>query len=127
MDFTKNSDGVTNTTHYDQANTFYARTETDVEITSVSLQDQIDLNENFLITIGGRYDQMELTVRDTRTTSGATTINDRNIFSPRAGITYKPQENVSLFAAYSESYYPKAGEQYKKQSDVPSYYRSRYV
>ena len=59
---------------------------------------------------------MELTVRDTRTASGATTINDRNIFSPRAGITYKPQENISLFAAYSESYYPKAGEQYKKQS-----------
>ena len=43
MDFTKNSDGVTNTTHYDQAGTFYARTETDVEITSISLQDQIDL------------------------------------------------------------------------------------
>ena len=118
MDFTKNSDGVANTTHYDQAGTFYAKTETDVEITSISLQDQINLNESILLTVGGRFDQMELTVRDTRTTSGGTTINDRDIFSPRAGITYKPQENVSLYAAYSESYYPKAGEQYKKQSDA---------
>ncbi len=121
MNFTQgvhNGANVANTTHYDQAGTFYARTETDVEITSISLQDQINLNENFLITIGGRYDEMELTVRDTRTTSGGTTINDRNIFSPRAGITYKPQENISLFAAYSESYLPKAGEQYKKQSDA---------
>ena len=49
MDFTKNSDGIANTTHYDQANTFYARTETDVEITSISLQDQIDLNESFYL------------------------------------------------------------------------------
>ena len=118
MDFSKNSDGVANTTHYDQAGTFYARTETDVEITSISLQDQINLNESILLTVGGRFDQMELTVRDTRTGSGGTTINDRDIFSPRAGITYKPQENVSLYAAYSESYYPKAGEQYKKQSDA---------
>ena len=118
MDFTKNSDGVANTTHYDQAGTFYARTETDVEITSISLQDQINLNESILLTVGGRFDQMELTVRDTRTGSGGTTINDRDIFSPRLGIIYKPQENISLYAAYSESYYPKAGEQYKKQSDA---------
>ena len=121
MDFTQgvhNGANVANTTHYDQAGTFYARTETDVEITSISLQDQINLNESILLTVGGRFDQMELTVRDTRTTSGGTTINDRDIFSPRAGITYKPQENVSLYAAYSESYYPKAGEQYKKQSDA---------
>ena len=121
MDFTQgvhNGANVANTTHYDQAGTFYARTETDVEITSISLQDQINLNESILLTVGGRFDQMELTVRDTRTSSGGTTINDRDIFSPRAGITYKPQENVSLYAAYSESYYPKAGEQYKKQSDA---------
>ncbi len=111
-----NGANVANTTHFDQAGTFYARTETDVEITSISLQDQINLNENVLLTVGGRFDQMEITVDDTRTPSGATTLNDRDIFSPRAGITFKPQENISIFAAYSESYYPKAGEQYKKQS-----------
>ena len=116
MDFSKNSGGVANTTHFDQAGAFYARTETDVEITSISLQDQISINENVLVTIGGRFDQMELTVNDTRTASGATTVNDRDIFSPRAGLTLKPQENVSFFVAYSESFYPKAGEQYKKQS-----------
>ena len=121
MDFTKNSDGVANTTHFDQAGNFYARTETDVEITSFYIQDQINLNENVLLTLGGRYDQLEITVNDTLPTSIAgSRVNDRNIFSPRAGITYKPQENISLFVAYTESYMPPSGEQYKKAGGTNS-------
>ena len=121
MDFSKNSDGVANTTHFDQAGNFYARTETDVEITSFYIQDQINLNENVLLTLGGRYDQLEITVNDTLPTSTAgIRVNDRNIFSPRAGITYKPQENISLFVAYTESYMPPSGEQYKKAGGTNS-------
>lgn len=32
--------------------------------------------------------------------------------SPRAGLIYKPQENISLYASYSESFLPRSGEQY---------------
>ncbi|MEO1084207.1 MAG: TonB-dependent receptor, partial [Acidobacteriota bacterium] len=32
--------------------------------------------------------------------------------SPRAGLVYKPQENVSLYASYSESFLPRSGEQF---------------
>ena len=46
---------------------------------------------------------MEISVDDTRTPAGPTTVNDRNIFSPKAGLTFKPQENMSFFMAYSES------------------------
>ncbi len=116
MDFTQNSTPIANTTHFDQSQTLYAQTETDVEITSFYIQDQIQMNESFLLTLGGRYDQMEISVDDTRTTAGPTTVNDRNIFSPKAGLTFKPQENMSFFMAYSESYMPATGEQYKSQS-----------
>ena len=32
--------------------------------------------------------------------------------SPRGGLVYKPRENVSLYAAYSQTFLPRSGEQY---------------
>ena len=32
--------------------------------------------------------------------------------SPRAGLIFKPMENVSVYASYSESFLPRSGEQY---------------
>ena len=33
-------------------------------------------------------------------------------FSPRGGILLKPQENISIYASYSESFLPRSGEQF---------------
>ena len=40
-----------------------------------------------------------------------------DLFSPRAGIIFKPQENVSIYLSYSDTFSPKAGEQYKKMTN----------
>ena len=37
-------------------------------------------------------------------------------FSPRAGIIYKPKQNVSWYYSYSESFLPRSGEQFKSLS-----------
>jgi len=51
--------------------------------------------------------------RSALTTGSATTSRDDSNVSPRLGIIYKPQENMSLYLSYSESFIPKSGEQYK--------------
>ena len=40
-----------------------------------------------------------------------------DLFSPRAGIIFKPQENTSVYLSYSDTFSPKAGEQYKKMTN----------
>ena len=50
---------------------------------------------------------MEL--RNNRT--GTTLRSDDGLLSPRAGLVYKPIDNVSLYASYSMAYQPRAGEQ----------------
>ena len=74
----------------------------------------MDLTDNVKVMLGGRLDSFDITVDDIKNGTSESRTDDR--FSPRAGLIYKPQENVSFFVAYSESFYPKAGEQYKKQS-----------
>ena len=37
--------------------------------------------------------------------------------TPRAGVVYKPADNVSLYASYSETFMPATGEQFKKAAD----------
>jgi catecholate siderophore receptor len=55
-----------------------------------------------------------LTLRDTEDPA-AVTSEDRNWdeVSPRFGLIYKPQSNVSLYASSSETFMPRSGEQYK--------------
>ena len=39
--------------------------------------------------------------------------SDDSHLSPRFGLIFKPQENMSLYLSYSESFLPKSGDQYK--------------
>lgn len=83
---------------------------------SVYGQDLIDLNENWRILIGGRYDLLAqrervfdplgaLTGEPTSSLSKGT----RGYFSPRAGILYRPDEETQFFAAYGKSLIPNTG------------------
>lgn len=38
--------------------------------------------------------------------------------SPRLGLVYKPRENVSLYASFSESFLPRSGEQFDSINDT---------
>ena len=88
------------------------RTASEIEVTSVYFQDQIELSDKLLVLLGGRLDQFDITVDDVK--AGTSQSREDDEFSPRAGVIFKPQENVSLYYSYSESFLPRSGEQYKK-------------
>ena len=89
-----------------------SHSETDITVASVYFQDQIDLSEQVKLLLGGRFDSFDITVDDIK--NAATQSRTDDVFSPRAGLIYKPQDNISLYAGYSESFLPRSGEQYKK-------------
>ena len=87
-------------------------TQSDIEVTSIYIQDQIDVTDNFKVLLGGRLDNFDITVRDIK--KGTSESREDEEFSPRAGLIYKPQENISLYVSYAESFLPRSGEQFKK-------------
>ena len=81
-----------------------------IEVFSAYIQDEIALSEKFNVTLGARFDSFDIEVfnvpaNDTRTRK------DEEV-SPRLGMVFKPRQNVSLYATYSESFLPRSGEQY---------------
>ncbi len=112
MDFTVNSVGVA--TALDYVTKLNRQTASDISVTSIFIQDQIDLSDNWKLMVGGRLDDFDITVDDIK--NGTSESRNDNTFSPRAGVIYKPQENVSLYLSYSESFLPRSGEQFKALS-----------
>ena len=110
MDFTVNSAGVATAVTF--TNSLKSKTESDISVTSLFVQDQMDLTDNIKLMIGGRLDSFDITVDDIKNGTSESRTDDR--FSPRAGLIYKPQESVSLYMSYSESFLPRSGEQFKK-------------
>ena len=110
LDITVNSLGVATTVDF--ATKLKSKTDSGISVESIYIQDQIDLSENFKVLLGGRFDVFDITVRDIK--AGTSESRKDEEFSPRAGLIYKPQENISLYVSYSESFLPRSGEQYKK-------------
>ena len=86
-------------------------TETEIEVTSFYIQDQIAISEQLDLVIGLRYDQFDIEEIDLEEGGTRQTSEDDEV-SPRLGIIYKPQENISIYASYSESFLPRSGEQF---------------
>jgi catecholate siderophore receptor len=112
MNFLVNSVGVA--TNNDFAEDLNRQTQSDIEVTSIFFQDQIDVSDNLKLLIGGRHDSFHITVKDIK--NGSVQSREDKEFSPRAGIIFKPRENVSLYYSYSESFLPRSGEQFKSLS-----------
>ena len=110
INFGVNAAGVR--TYNDFTADLKSSTESDIEVTSIYIQDQIDVTDNFKILLGGRFDNFDITVRDVK--KGTSESREDEEFSPRAGLIFKPQENVSLYVSYAESFLPRSGEQFKK-------------
>jgi len=110
MNFGINSAGVITTNDF--AADLNNQTTSDIEVTSLYIQDQIDLSERWKFMIGGRVDNFDITVVDVK--AGSSQSRDDSEFSPRGGIIFKARENMSLYWSYSESFLPRSGEQYKK-------------
>ena len=86
-------------------------TRVDIDVFSFYIQDEIELTDWLNVVVGGRFDSFEIDVVDVKN-GGARSRRKDEEFSPRAGLIIKPQENVSFYASYSESFLPRSGEQF---------------
>ena len=85
-------------------------TKAEVDVFSAYIQDEIEISEKLDVIVGLRFDSFDIEVlnvlaNDTRSRK------DEEV-SPRLGLVYKPQENISLYASYSETFLPRSGEQF---------------
>lgn len=79
------------------------------KVAAFYIQDQIELNPQWQIVGGLRVDHFKTDFTNKR--NGQQVDASDNLLSPRLGVIYKPQQNVSLYANYSIAHQPRAGEQ----------------
>jgi iron complex outermembrane receptor protein len=78
---------------------------------SVYAQEELTIDNQWIVTLGGRYDHVD-TVSSNATDSliygsyGSEVSAVDEAFTSRAGLTYKPTSEISLFANYAESFQP---------------------
>ena len=110
LDFSVTNLGVA--TAFDFATKLKSRTESDIAVSSFYVQDQIEVSDKVLLMLGGRMDTFDITVDDLK--GGSSQSREDEEFSPRAGIVFKPRDEVSIYYSMSQSFLPRSGEQYKK-------------
>lgn len=91
--------------------------ESDVRFSSVYLQDQLDLNDQFKIVAGLRLDEFDIDVLDRIEQNDGDAVDGNfarkdSEVTPRLGFIYKPADNVSVYASYSETFLPQSGDQF---------------
>ncbi|NJM98909.1 MAG: TonB-dependent siderophore receptor, partial [Phormidesmis sp. RL_2_1] len=79
----------------------------------VFVQDQVNIFDNLILLAGVRFDRINQTVtinpNDFDPSSSEARQSD-SAFTPRVGLVYKPIENVSLYASYSQVFGPSEAE-----------------
>ncbi|MBU1438584.1 MAG: TonB-dependent siderophore receptor [Gammaproteobacteria bacterium] len=73
------------------------------------LQDQVELNDQWQAVIGVRFDRFEADLTNYR--NNTTLQSNDSLWSPRAGLIYKPKDEMSFYVSYSAAFVPRAGEQ----------------
>lgn len=74
------------------------------------LQDQISLSKQWIVVLGGRIDVADQTYEDSLDIRQSFDRTDE-AFSPRAGVVYKPAENISFYGSYTRSFKPVIGRE----------------
>jgi catecholate siderophore receptor len=90
-------------------------TAADVTTYSLYLRDEISISDHLNLILGGRFDSFEIEVLDRLT--GVTRSRTDEEISPRLGVIYKPEQDVSFYASYSETFLPRSGEQFANITD----------
>lgn len=138
-------DAFGNRTVLDFTTDVKVKSETEIKVESVFITADIDLADQWQMILGARYEEVDTTITKYRPEEAAGPDNvagnaddNANSFvnrylalaatdtlqrkdsltSPRLGLIFKPQENMSLYLSYSESFLPKSGDQYKAWSGV---------
>ena len=83
---------------------------------SFYLQNEIRLANSFRLVLGARFDEFDIDVYNVPVDDNRSR-GDSQV-SPRLGVIYKPSEDVSIYASYSESFLPRSGEQFANINGV---------
>ena len=83
-----------------------------VESFSAYVQDQISLGEQFQLVAGLRYDRFDISGDDLLPDPDRPFARVDEKISPRLGLIFKPQGNVSIYGSYSQSFLPRSGDQF---------------
>ncbi len=84
----------------------------EVQFFSAYVQDQISISESFDIVAGLRYDSFDINGIDLFPVVDRPFARKDDKVSPRIGLIFKPQENVSIYSSYSQSFLPRSGDQF---------------
>lgn len=87
-------------------------TSSDVRVFSAYAQDQISFGAHLDVVVGLRFDRFKIRGTDHIPTVPRPFARTDEKLSPRFGLIFKPQENVSIYASYSKSFLPRAGDQF---------------
>jgi len=93
-------------------------TEADLQVFSAFIQNEIALSDKFDIVLGARFDSFDFSVDDIK--AGVSRARKDEEISPRLGLIFKPQENVSIYGSFSQSFLPRSGGQFVTISDSTS-------
>ncbi|HET9788157.1 MAG TPA: TonB-dependent siderophore receptor, partial [Pyrinomonadaceae bacterium] len=80
------------------------------------VQDQIELSKYIQIVTGLRFDYFDLQFHNNRNGDQLRRID--RLFSPRAGVVFKPIAPLSLYANYSVAYLPSSGDQFSSLTTI---------
>lgn len=81
-----------------------------LDVFSGYLQDQIEIGDFLQLIAGIRFESFDLKTIDLLSSTPAGRKDEK--WSPRFGVVVKPQEDLSLYASYTESFLPQAGDQF---------------
>ena len=84
------------------------------KVGALYVQDQIEFTPHRQAIVGLRYDWFDVDFTNLRQPVGSATrelSSTDGLWSPRAGLVYKPVEDLSFYASYSLAYLPRSGEQ----------------
>ena len=85
-------------------------TRVSIDVFSAYIQDEIEITDWLDIVLGARFDSFDIEVFNVPANETRTRKDEE--ISPRLGLIIKPQENLSFYASYSESFLPRSGEQF---------------
>jgi len=84
----------------------------DSSLTTLSayLQDQVEIGDFLQLIAGIRFESFDLKTIDLASSTPADRKDEK--WSPRFGLVIKPKESLSIYASYTESFLPQAGDQF---------------
>ena len=113
-----NINGVVSTASFAGAANLNDDTSTDLSVFSLYVQDEIELSDKLTAVLGARFDSFDIEVTDNEPGAAESGSQKDEEFTPRAGIVYKAEENISLYASYSQTFVPQSGDQFADLGDA---------